>query len=97
MQEDKTGTTTVGETVSERLAAQLGPNSFQLKQMNENAIQRLLATGLFPNKQTVIQAALVALFERLVQKPAQTLAQPEGAVATAPPSSPEQEAAARQE
>lgn len=64
-------------------------NSFQFKQMNENAIQRLMATGFFPHKQAVIAAALTALFQQMTRDLAGM-----GTLPTAPPSSPEQEAAA---
>jgi Arc/MetJ-type ribon-helix-helix transcriptional regulator len=43
------------------------PNSFQLKQQNEAIIARFVKAGLFPNKQAVIQAALISLLGQLRQ------------------------------
>jgi Arc/MetJ-type ribon-helix-helix transcriptional regulator len=84
-------------------------NTFQVKQMNEAAIDRLLKSGMFPNKAYVVQAALTALFEKLIEQNSRaTLTQNQydltqnqydltgsgDNLPTAPPSSPEQEEAA---
>lgn len=57
------------------------PNSFQLKNMNEEAINRLLrlgqALGLFQTKQEVITAALNCLIMDLRSKFPKAAAQPE--------------------
>jgi Arc/MetJ-type ribon-helix-helix transcriptional regulator len=76
------------------------PSAFIVKQMNEAAIDRLLKSGMFPNKAYAIQAALTALFEKFIEqnRPTHKLPGPIDMDAgvenlpTAPPSSPEQEA-----
>jgi Arc/MetJ-type ribon-helix-helix transcriptional regulator len=78
------------------------PSAFIVKQMNEAAIDRLLKSGMFPNKAYVVQAALTALFEKLIEQNSRaTLTQNQydltgsgDNLPTAPPSSPEQEEAA---
>jgi Arc/MetJ-type ribon-helix-helix transcriptional regulator len=95
------GVTDATPTFAERVIADRPlPSSFVVKQMNEAAIDRLLKSGVFPNKAYAIQAALTALFEKFIEqnRPTHKLPGPIDMDAgvenlpTAPPSSPEQEA-----
>jgi Arc/MetJ-type ribon-helix-helix transcriptional regulator len=56
-------TTFTKKTMAPRL-----PTSFQVKQMNEAAIDRLFKSGMFLSKAYVVQAALTALFEKLIEQ-----------------------------